>query len=97
LLSPVRALEKIRAVPSPESFIGLSNHRLLRLAAAASQRSALSSRAEFYVRGMPAKQALELAQGALLGSKALSIGELQLRVKGRLSSSRAIARQTATG
>lgn len=83
MLSPVRALEKIRAVPSPESFIGLSNHRLLRLATAASQRSALSSRAEFYVRGMPAKQALELAQGALLGSKALSISELQLRVKGR--------------
>ncbi|MBR9910594.1 MAG: BREX system serine/threonine kinase PglW [Gammaproteobacteria bacterium] len=83
LLSPVRALEKIRAVPSPESFIGLSNHRLLRLAAAASQNSALSSRAEFYPRGMPAKMALELAQGALLGSKALAIADLHARVAGR--------------
>lgn len=83
LLSPVRALERIRAVPAPETFTGLSNHRLLRLAAAASQTSALSSRAEFYPRGMPAKLALELAQGALLGSKALEVTDLQSRVAGR--------------
>ncbi len=83
LLSPVRALEKIRAVPAPQSFIGLSNHRLLRLASAASQGAALSSRAEFYPRNMKASLALELAQGALLGSKALSVGDVQSRVAGR--------------
>ncbi len=83
LLSPVRALEKIRAVPSPESFVGLSNHRLLRLAAAASQSAALSSRAEFYPRNMNGALALELAQGALLGSKALSVDEVKSRVAGR--------------
>ena len=83
ILSPVRALDKIRAVPAPESFVGLSNHRLLRLAAAASQSAALSSRAEFYPRGMKAAQALELAQGALLGSKALTVQEVQSRVQGR--------------
>ena len=58
LLSPVRALERIRAVAAPESFAGLSNHRLLRLAVAASQGAALSSRAEFYPTGMPAERAL---------------------------------------
>lgn len=83
LLSPYRTLEKVRAVPSPVSFAGLSNHRLLRLAAAASQNAALSSRAEFYPRGMAAKQALELAQSALLGSSALTVEEIQARVSGR--------------
>jgi serine/threonine protein kinase len=83
LLSPVRALEKVRAVSAPKSFTGLSNHRVLRLAAAASQSAALSSRAEFYPRGLKADQALELAQGALLGSKALSIAEVLSRVAGR--------------
>ncbi|MCP5011171.1 MAG: BREX system serine/threonine kinase PglW, partial [Aestuariibacter sp.] len=83
LLSPVRALEKIRAVPAPQSFISLSNHRLLRLAAAASQSTALSSRAEFYPRNMKAPLALELAQGALLGSKALGVSDVQSRVAGR--------------
>lgn len=83
LLSPVRALEKIRAVSAPKSFAGLSNHRVLRLAAAASQSAALSSRAEFYPRGLKAIQALELAQGALLGSKALSVEEVLSRVAGR--------------
>lgn len=83
LLSPVRALEKIRAVPAPETFSGLSNHRLLRLAAAVSQNAALSSRAEIYPRNMKAALALELAQGALLGSKALSVSDVQSRVEGR--------------
>jgi len=86
LLSPVRALEKIRAVPAPEPFNGLSNHRLLRLAAAASQNAALSSRAEFYPRNMKAALALELAQGALLGSKALNVADMQSRVAGRYPS-----------
>jgi serine/threonine protein kinase len=83
LLSPVRALEMIRAVPAPESFAGLSNHRLLRLASAASQHAALSSRAEFYPQGMPAEQALVLAQGALLGTKALTVEDVRSRVAGR--------------
>ncbi|MBN2887241.1 MAG: BREX system serine/threonine kinase PglW [Chromatiaceae bacterium] len=83
LLSPVRALERIRAVAAPDSFAGLSNHRLLRLAVAASQGAALSSRAEFYPRGMPAERAMELAQGALLGARALSVAEVISRIQGR--------------
>jgi hypothetical protein len=83
LLSPVRALERIRAVAAPASFAGLSNHRLLRLAVAASQDAALSSRAEFYPRGMAAERALELAQGALLGTRELSVKEVIARIQGR--------------
>lgn len=83
LLSPSRTLGKVRSVPAPEVSIGLSNARLLRLAAAASQKAALSSRAEFYPIGMQAQRALELAQGALLGSKALTVKDVQERVQGR--------------
>jgi len=83
LLSPSRTLDKVRSVPAPDVSIGLSNARLLRLAAAASQKAALSSRAEFYPIGMQARRALELAQGALLGSKALTVKDVQERVQGR--------------
>ncbi|MBL3601173.1 MAG: BREX system serine/threonine kinase PglW [gamma proteobacterium endosymbiont of Lamellibrachia anaximandri] len=83
LLSPVRALERIRAVAAPESFAGLSNHRLLRLAVAASQGAALSSRAEFYPKGMPSEKSIVLAQGALLGTQALSVDEVHSRIHGR--------------
>jgi hypothetical protein len=87
LLSPVRALEMIRAVPAPfsdqHSLARLSNHRLLRLAAAASQHAALSSRAELYPRGLSAERAIELAQGALLGARSLTVAEVHNRVQGR--------------
>jgi len=88
LLSPVRALEMIRAVPAPDSLARLSNHRLLRLAAAASQHAALSSRAELYPRGLVAERAIELAQGALLGARALTVAEVQSRVQGRYPEAR---------
>lgn len=83
LLTPVRTLERIRAIPAPEAAQGLSNARLLRLAAATSQQAALSSRAEFYPVAMNAARALELAQGALLGSKALTVQDVKDRVSGR--------------
>ncbi|MBK5968538.1 MULTISPECIES: BREX system serine/threonine kinase PglW [Thiorhodovibrio] len=83
LLSPARALERIRSLPAPESVAALSNHRLLRLAVAASQDAALSSRAEFYPKGMPAERSLELAKGALLGSPRLSVADVQDRIQGR--------------
>ncbi len=83
LLAPVRVLERVRAVEAPTSFAGLSNHRLLRLAVAASQDAALSSRAEIYPRGMPVKRSVELAQGALLGARELSVADVQARIRGR--------------
>lgn len=84
LLSPNRALEKVRAVPAPDAAQAMSNGRLLRLAAAASQQASLSSRAEFYPIGMKAARALELAQGALLGARVgLAVEDVQQRVQGR--------------
>lgn len=83
LLSPMQALNKISMVSAPPSFSGMSNQRLLRLAAAASQNAALSSRVEFYPRGMNATRTLELAQGALLGSKMLTVQDVQTRIQGR--------------
>ncbi|NEX20430.1 BREX system serine/threonine kinase PglW [Thiorhodococcus mannitoliphagus] len=83
LLSPARTLERIRALPAPDTLAALSNHRLLRLAVAAAQGAALSSRAELYPKGMPADRALELAQGALLGTPRLSVAEVQDRIQGR--------------
>jgi hypothetical protein len=83
LLPPIRVLEKVRAIAPPETFGELGNHRLLRLAAAASQRAALSSRAELYPRRMPARRALQLGQGALLGARILTVREVQGRVQGR--------------
>lgn len=90
LLSPVRALERIRAVPAPESFASLSNHRLLRLAVAASQGAALSSRAEFYPQGMSAEHSIVLGQGALLGARALTVAEVQSRIHGRYPEAQAL-------
>jgi len=83
LLSPARALERIRALSAPDAFAALSNHRLLRLAVATSQGASLSSRAEFYPKGMPADRSLELAQGALLGTPKLTVAEIQARIQGR--------------
>jgi len=80
LLAPSRARDEIRAVEAPESAKGLSPHRLLRLSAACSERAAVSSREEFYPRGMEAERALLLAHGALLGHGELPPEEIQERV-----------------
>lgn len=80
LLSPTRAAEEIRAVPAPEGIPPLPSHRLLRLAALCSNRAAVSSREEFYPRGMEAERALVLAHGALLGHNGLTVEEIRNRV-----------------
>ena len=61
----------------------LSDERLLRLAAAASESAAVSSRQELYPRNMPAERALKLAQGALLGARELTVDQIRQRVLGR--------------
>jgi hypothetical protein len=83
LAPPARALQVLRAVPAPVGFEPLSDSRLLRLAAAASRGSALSSRQEVYPRGMEALRALKLAQGALGGVRVLSAEQVRDRVAGR--------------
>ncbi len=68
----------------PGVLAGLSNHRLLRLAVAAAQGAALSSRAEIYPRQAGRRQSLTLAQGALLGMQALSAQEVRHQVSGAI-------------
>jgi serine/threonine protein kinase len=93
LLPPTRVLEALNGVTNPaamNSAMGasaggttpLSPARLLRLAASASRKAALSSRQEIYPRGMPALQALKQSINALVGAT-LSPTALQTRVRGR--------------
>ncbi len=80
---PNRAIEALRAVRAPPMASALSDDRLLRLATAASEAAALSSRLEIYPRAMPADRAVKLAQGALLGARELSVEQIRQRVLGR--------------
>jgi hypothetical protein len=77
---PYRVLQRLREVPTSRE---LADPRLLRLAAAASQTAAVSAREELYPRGMPARRALLLAHGALLGEVRLTPEEVRRRVAGR--------------
>ena len=83
LLSPAVALERLRQVPTPAGLPPLSDHRLARLAAAASATAAVSSRLELYPRGLPPARALRLARAALLGAGTLSDDDVHTRVRTR--------------
>jgi serine/threonine protein kinase len=83
LPAPSRVIEALRLIRPPVNAPTLSDDRLLRLAAAASDTAAVSSRQELYPRGMPPERALKLAQGALLGARDLTVEQLRQRVLGR--------------
>lgn len=90
LLSPARALEMLESLPlpAPEQVGGavptqLMPTRLLRLAASASRKAAVSSRQEIYIRGMAPIQALRQSLGALVGAQELRPRDIQERVRGR--------------
>ena len=83
LVPPQRVLQRLREVPSPGRRPALSDSRLIRLAAAASSKSALSSRQELYPKGMEAGRALKLSQGALYGVASLTVQEIRERVRSR--------------
>ena len=76
-------LQRLRQVPTPTGLPPLSDHRLARLAAAASATAAVSSRLELYPRGFPAARALRLARNALLGAGTLSEDDVRTRVRTR--------------
>jgi len=67
LLSPQQAIARLRVVATPEGLPPLTDARIVRLAAAASSRAAVSGRLELYPRGLSVAKALELSRGALLG------------------------------
>jgi len=83
LAPPARVLERLRSLRLPGGVEPLSDARLLRVAAVASQNAAVSSRQEIYPRGMEAIRALKLSQGALLGTAQLTVEEIRQRVSGR--------------
>jgi serine/threonine protein kinase len=83
LVPPQRVLERLREVVSPIGAPLLSDSRLIRLAAAASSRAALSSRQELYPKGMDAGRALKLSQGALYNVPSLTVQEIRERVRSR--------------
>ncbi len=83
LVPPVRLLQRLREVRVPSGASTLSDARIIRLAAAASQHAAVSSRQELYPRGMNAARALKLSQGALFGVPFLTVEQIRARVSGR--------------
>jgi len=91
LVSPAVAVERLRAVPVPFGFELLADTRLVRLAAATSQRAAVSSRLELYPKGMAGERALGLARAALLGVGTLNEEQLRDRVRTRFPDAAALA------
>jgi hypothetical protein len=83
LVSPARAIENLREVPLPPEGEPLPDVRLLRLAVAASQSAAMSSRQEIYPRGMDAGRALKLSHGSLVGVRYLTADQIRQRVASR--------------
>ncbi len=82
LPSASRVLEELSRVSLPED-LSLDPDRLLSLAAAASETAALSPRGELYPKAMSPQQAVELAQGALLGARRLDVVGTHRRIRGR--------------
>ena len=92
LASPIRVFQELYDVQQPSQPHGcqpFSNERLLNLAAAMSQKAAVSSRQEVYPCGMAAERALRLGIGALSGlgvgetEKGFSVEQIRERVKSR--------------
>lgn len=83
LPTPTAALARLRDVPVPTGLAPLDDHRLLRLATAASVTGATSSRLEVYPRGLSEARAVRLARAALLGPGTLSEEAVRTRVRTR--------------
>jgi len=82
LPAATRALQTLRAIPTPTDAIPLDDARLLRLAANLAG-VALSARLELYPKNLEPRAALELSQSALAGADAISIDDLRDRVRDR--------------
>jgi hypothetical protein len=83
LLTPSWAMEELQSVTPPAGDPPMSSERIVRLATAASQAAALSSRLELYPRGMDAGRALKLGIGSLLGPKELTVEDIRQRIASR--------------
>ena len=83
LPSPTRVVEQLQELEPPDRERVLAPTRLVRLAAAASEGAAVSSRLELYPRGMAASDALRLSQNAIPGVGEVTLADLRERVASR--------------
>jgi hypothetical protein len=83
LIPPARVVDMLREVPLPPEAEPLSDARLVRLATAASQTAALSSKQEIYPRNMEAGRAIRLSHGGLVGVRFLTPDQIRQRVSSR--------------
>jgi hypothetical protein len=92
LAGPTACLAALRAISRPAELPELSNERLLALSAASSVNACLNGRGELYPRGLDARRALKLSQGALAGlgeidrdrrRRAFTVAELRERIAQR--------------
>lgn len=90
LPTPSAARDLLRAVPVPAGLSPLGDHRLARLATAASATAATSSRLEVYPRGLAPERAVRLARGALIGAGTLSEDAIRTRVRTRFPAAEAL-------
>jgi serine/threonine protein kinase len=88
--TPARVVETLREVASFDGAMTLADARLVRLAVAASEGAAVSSRMEIYPRRMSATRALKLAHGALFGARELTVEDVRARVAGRYPEAEAL-------
>jgi len=87
---PQQVAEVLAAIPVPSGDAPLAAERRLKLAAACSRQAALSSRWEFYPRGMEAARALKLAASSLVGLPRLEVETIRKRVTARYSEAAAV-------
>ena len=80
---PQQVAEVLASIPAPAGDTPLTAERRLRLAAACAQEAALSSRLEFYPRGMEAARAIKLAASSLVGLPRLDVDTIKKRVAAR--------------
>ncbi len=83
LTPPGRVVEILRDVSLPSEAEPISDARLVRLAAAASQSAAVSSRQEIYQRQMEPARAIRLSHGTLVGVRVLTLDQIRQRVGSR--------------
>ena len=83
LVPPARVVELLRDVPLPPEAEPWGDVRLVRLAAAASQTAAVSSKQEIYPQQMDAGRALKLSRGGLVSVPFLTPEQIRQRVGSR--------------
>lgn len=90
LASASEVIARLGRLSAPPALAGLSQDRLVRLAAAASTTAAVSARLELHPRGLTAERALALGRAALLGSEKLTADEIRLRIAARFPHAQAL-------